>query len=1029
MGGFNPARFFVARWQFTLLAFFLLALLGLNSFLTIPRSEDPHFPIPIVVVRAVLPGASPSEMEQLVAKPIEDAVNGLDEIHSVHSSSGDNASVIRVEFSWNGDPERRYDQVVREVNAIRGNLPAGLTRLEIQRARTTEVAVFQAALTSDTLPMRRLEKVARRLRDRLNRANGVREAKYWGATPSEVRVALDLARLSQLKLPASAVSDALRAAGSEAPIGSVHAGERRFDVKSGGSFHDLDTVADTVVATRGRTPIKVKDVAQVGWAADEPQHITRFNGKRAILITATQKDGADITAVTASIKSILAQEENTLPGGVKLERGFFQADNVKHRLDKLFRDFGIALALVLITLLPLGFRAGLVVALSIPLSLLIGLTGLQALGFSLNQLSISGLVLALGLLVDDSIVVTENIARRMREGEDRITAAINGTGQIALAVLGCTACLMLAFLPLLALPGGSGGYIRSLPVTVLCTIAASLLVSLTIIPFLASRLLRSHDDPEGNALLRGVNGVIHNLYRPVLHRSLERPAVALVLIFALCLTAFPMLKAIGSSLFPAAETPQFLVQISTPNGASLARTGQALAFTEARLSKEPDIIWRASNLGRGNPQIYYNQNQREADTTFAEVYASLRAWTPGRSDKLLDHLRHDLAAYPGAKIKVIEFMNGPPIDAPIAVRLTGENLDVLKALAARAETILRATPGTRDVDDPLRLDRTDLNLGLDEGKAAALGVPAGAARRLARLALSGEDAARYREPDGDDYPVRVRLPMAERNDLSALNQIYVPTADGAAPLSAIATPTLQSSPAHIDRYNRERTVTVTAYVQTGFLTSKVTKDATDKLKAELSLPPGYRTSLGGQAEAQSEGFAGMGAAITTAVLGILAVLVLEFGRLRTAFVVAAIIPLGVFGAVAALWITGNSLSFTAVIGIIALIGIEIKNSILLVDFAEGLRRDGMPLREAIEKAGEIRFLPVLLTSVTAIFGLLPLAFEHSGLYSPLSIAIIGGLISSTLLSRVATPVTYLLLAGREDTRRPVDAPLPSGAPA
>ena len=193
----------------------LLALLGLNSFNTIPRSEDPHFPIPIVVVRAVLPGASPSEMEQLVAKPIEDAVNGLDEIKSVQSSSGANAAVVRVEFSWNGDPERRYDQVVREVNAIRGNLPQGLTRLEVQRSRTTEVAVFQAALTSDTLPMRRLEKVARRLRDRLNRAPGVREAKYWGATPSEVRVALDLARLAQLKLPASAVTDALRSAGAE----------------------------------------------------------------------------------------------------------------------------------------------------------------------------------------------------------------------------------------------------------------------------------------------------------------------------------------------------------------------------------------------------------------------------------------------------------------------------------------------------------------------------------------------------------------------------------------------------------------------------------------------------------------------------------------------------------------------------------------------------------------------------------------------------------------------------------------------
>jgi multidrug efflux pump subunit AcrB len=319
---------------------------------------------------------------------------------------------------------------------------------------------------------------------------------------------------------------------------------------------------------------------------------------------------------------------------------------------------------------------------------------------------------------------------------------------------------------------------------------------------------------------------------------------------------------------------------------------------------------------------------------------------------------------------------------------------------------------------------------VDAGKAGVLGVPAGAPRRVARLALSGDDAARFRDADGDDYPVRVRLPMQARNDLSALSKIYVPTAAGATPLGAVASPTFLTTPARVDRYQRERAVTVTAYVQTGYLTSAVTKDAVARLKRDLVVPPGYSSSLGGQAEAESQSFAGMGAAVLTAVLGIMAVLVLEFGRFRTAIVVAGIIPLGVFGAIGALFLTGNSLSFTAVIGIIALIGIEIKNSILLVDFTEQLRREGMPLREAIERAGEVRFLPVLLTSVTAIFGLIPLALEHSGLYSPLSIAIIGGLIASTLLSRIATPVMYLLVSGKDGHDEAiVPQTLPPGAPA
>jgi multidrug efflux pump subunit AcrB len=1026
---FNPAAFFVRRWQFTLVAFVLLALLGLNAFGSIPRAEDPHFPVPFIIVRAVLPGTSPTEMEQLVAKPIEDAINGLDDVKTVRSTSVDSVTVIRAEFQWSGDPERRYDQVVREVNALRGSLPAGLSRLEVQRGRTTEVAIFQVALSSDILPDRRLEKVAHRLRDQLNRIAGIRQATYWGAPQTEARVALDLAKLSQLKLPASAVADALRAAGVETPVGTVHAGDRRFSVKSGGAFHDLDHIGEIAVATQAGQPVRVRDVATVSWATDEPTHITRFNGHRALFVTATQKDDADVAQISKAVNASLDQFEKTLPAGVKLERGFFQADNVKHRLDRLFRDFGLALLLVLITLLPLGLRAGTVVMVSIPLSLLIGLSLLQAFGFSLNQLSISGFVLSLGLLVDDSIVVVENIARRLRGGEDRTTAAINGAGQITLAVIGCTGCLMLAFLPLMALPGGAGAYIKSLPVTVLCTIAASFVVSLSIVPFLASRLLSKHENPEGNAILQRVDRVIHQGYRPLLHRAMAAPWITLGFMLLVVLTTLPMAKAIGTSLFPAAETPQFLVKVENPDGAALAETARALKFAGDRVRRLPQVKWVAANLGRGNPQIFYNQTQHEADPTFGELYVSLKDWKPGESDRLVDNLRADLRRYPGPKISVVTFENGPPLEAPIAVRFTGENLQVLKALAARAEAVLRSTPGTRDVSNPLRVDRTDLDLGVDEGKAAILGVPAGAPRRVARLALSGDDAARFRDADGDDYPVRVRLPMAQRNDLAALSQIYLPTAGGqSTALASVATPTLVSSPARVERYQRERAVTVTAYVETGRLTSAVTADAVSRLKRALVLPPGYGSSLGGQAEAESESFAGMGAAVITAVLGIMAVLVLEFGRFKTAIVVAGIIPLGVFGAIAALWATGNSLSFTAVIGVIALIGIEIKNSILLVDFTEQMRRDGMGLREAIERAGEVRFLPVLLTSVTAIFGLLPLAFEHSGLYSPLSIAIIGGLIASTLLSRIATPVMYLLVSrGDEDARAP--SAVPQGAPA
>lgn len=1014
---FNPAAFFVRRWQFTLVLFALFTLLGLNAFSAIPRTEDPQFPSPFMSVRTVMPGATPAEMEQLVSKPIEDALDALDDVQEVRSTSADGTSQVRVEFTWGTNTDRKYDEVVREVNALRSRLPAGVSRMDVQRARTIEVSIMQVALVSEHLPMRRLEKTADRLREAILRVPGVRDARYWGMPPSEMRVAIDLGRLAQLRLPASAVADALSRAGIEAPVGAVHAGDRRLTVRQGGAFDSIAAVEAVPVTSVSGRVVRVRDLATVSWETVEREHITRFGGKRAVLISANQKEGADVTAITRELGGALDAFEKTLPAGVKLERAFFQADNVSHRLSGLTRDFVLALLIVAVTLLPLGWRAAGVVMVSIPLSLLMGLALIHALGFSLNQLSVAGFVLALGLLVDDSIVVTENIARRLREGEDRLTAAIQGTGQIALAVIGCTGCLMLAFLPLMMLPEGSGAFIRSLPVTVLATVAASFVVSVTVIPFVASRLLSRHEDPEGNRMLRAINDGIHRLYRPLLHLGLERPWRALAVILALCLLTVPLLGAVGTSLFPPAETPQFLVRVETPEGTALAATDRAVAHVERRLAREPGLVWYAANSGRGNPQLYYNVGQQEPAPNFGEVAAAYPAWQPGKSNARIEQLRREFGAYPGAKISVHVFEQGAQTEAPVAIRISGPDLAALKALARTAETALAATPGVRDVGNPLRLDRTDLSLGIDDQKAAALGVAAGEARRITRLALTGEPAARFRDGDGDDYPVTVRLPMDGRNELAAFDRIYVPGRDGAAvPLSAIAKPAPEGGPARIDRFNRDRTVTVTAYVRPGFLTSRVTADGVANVRQSLSLPPGYRLSVGGEAEAQSRSFAGLGAAILIAVLGILAVLVLEFGRFRTVAVVAGIIPLGLFGAVAALWVTGYSLSFTATIGLVALIGIEIKNSILLVDFTEQLRGQGVATREAIERAGEVRFLPVLLTSVTAIGGLLPLAFEGSGLYSPLAIAIIGGLVSSTILSRIATPVMYLLLAGRDQEK-------------
>jgi multidrug efflux pump subunit AcrB len=1022
-------EFAVRRWQITLVVFAMLAAMGLSALLSIPRSVDPHFPIPVVAIVAIQPGADPSDMEQTVAKPIEDVLRGIDNIDEIISRSVDGSTVITAVFDWGGDTEKYYDEVVREVNAIRGTLPPNLQRLEFRKVRTTESAVLQLALVSETASVRRLEKLAEDLRDRITQVDGIRRSAVFGIAKPEVRVAIDSGRLAQIGLPVTAVTDALRAGGSDLPAGAVHSGGQRLNVEAGGAFRSLAEVAETPVrATDGRV-VRVGDVADVAWRTEEASHITRFNGERAIWVTALQKDNINVLDVRDGVMAVVETFRETLPPDVRLEVGFDQSRDISAKLSILARDFAIALALVLITLLPLGLRASLVVMVSIPLSLAMGVMAMQLLGFTLNQLAITGFIVALGLLVDDSIVVTENIARHLRMGKPRLQAALDGTKQISVAVLGCTATLLFAFLPLVFLPEGAGMFTRSLPLAVLVTVAASLVISLTIVPFLASRILPRNEDPHGNRILQAVQGGIHRFYAPVLHWSLTHPRRALLAAMTLCLSAFALVPVIGSSLFPPADATYFLVEVEGGEGASLAETDKAIAYVDSVLAREPLIESRLANTGRGNPQVFYNVREEGQSTNVGNVLAVMKEWDVRESPALLNRLRETFDDYPDARILVREFLNGPPIDAPIVVYINGPELGELKRLAGVVETILRETPGTRDIENPLAVDRIDLNLGIDDEKAALLGVPAGSVRRAARLALAGEPAGRFRDSEGDAYDVVVRLPMDAYQPVSALDAIYVPSASGGAiPLRQIATPRLESAPAQINRYQQQRSVNVSSYIQKGALTSAVSRDVYARLEA-VDLPPGYSFIAGGEAQASERSFSGMGRIVLLAIFGILAVLVLEFGRFRETAVVAGVIPLGMFGGLIALFLTGNSLSYNALIGFVALIGIEIKNSILLVDFTTQLRQQGVELREAIERAGEVRFLPVLLTSITAIGGLMPLALSGSGLYSPLAWVIIGGLVSSTLLSRVVTPVMYLLLVRHAPALDPDIAAEAQGRPA
>lgn len=1006
-------RFFIDRWQFTAVLFLLLGALGVGAILAIPKAEDPIVEFPGVAVSVVLPGADAEQMERLVAIPIEDAINAIEDIREIRSSSRAGVAVVSVEFNWGADPEEKFGEVVRELNVVRPRLPDGVVDIRSRRFNPAQTSIVQIALTSEDAPFRQLESYAKALRDSLERAPGVQQAEVWGAPPAEVRVAANLDQLAAYRLPLTAVADALQREGLDTPIGAVEAGGRRFNVQASGSFNSLDEIRGVALRADRGSVLTVGHVAEVSWANDERAHITRFNGQRAVFVSARARLGEDIFPVLDSVRGRIDSFAETLPENIVLHRGFDQSETVQHRLGNLGRDFGIAIVLVLLTLLPLGFRASMVVMVSIPLSLAMGVTAMHALGYSLNQLSIAGFVLALGLLVDDSIVVTENISRHLRQGLAPREAAIAGVQEINIAVIGCTATLLLAFLPIMALPEGAGAFVRSLPVAVVVTIIASLIVALTIIPFLASRWLPRESVGKSNALLDTVMGAIHAFYRPALHFALMHPRKTVFVALAGFILSLGLVPQLGFSLFPENDSPYFLVEVETPQGAAVSETDRAVRFVDGVLASHPEIEWRFANTGRGNPQIFYNEIPPEQLSNVGQVYARFGEWHRREGMAKLEEIRAQLDQYAGARINLRRFTNGPPIEAPIAVQISGADLAAISEIAGEVERIVRETPGTRDISNPMAERLIDLDLAIDDAEATLRGVPAGSIDQNLRIAVGGVRVAQFRDPAGDAFPVTLRAPRDDTMPVSALERLYVWNSTGdALPLGEIANPRLEAGPASIDRLQRQRTATVSAYTQSGFLISAVTDDVAERLSV-ISLPPGYAINFGGQAEAQQRSFSGLGPAILIAMFGVMAVLLLEFGTFAVTGVVAFVIPFGIMGGLIALWIGGESLSFTAIIGFIALIGIEIKNSILLVEFANQLRERGVPLHEAIERAGEVRFLPVLLTSATAIGGMTPLLLEDSPLFSPIAMVLIGGLISSTLIARIVTPAMYLLLAPKD----------------
>ncbi len=1004
-------RLALENYRFTVIMIGLLVVFGFLSLMTMPRSEDPLVTPPGTNVIVVYPGANPEDLEQLVVDPIEEAINELDDIKILSASMRDGLAVVTVEFEAGSDADEKYSDVVQEVNAIRDDLPNEVLELRIEQFSVTDVHIMQIAFVSETATYRQLEDEADLLKDELETVPGVKRVDIVAYPEQEVRVSIDLARAAERGISLTQIENAIRATNTNIPGGHVDIGSRRFTIQTSGTYDNLADLKKTVVRAGEAEVVYLDDVADIDFDYADRAHYARVNGERAIFVVVRQKERTNIMAISNELHNRLEAFAPTLPSSIDMRMVFDQSESVNRRVNGFFGNLLQGLLLVgLVVFLAATVRAALVVMLAIPISLAIGIGWLDFSGFGLQQISIAGLVIALGLLVDNAIVVTENIQAFMRKGMKPIEAAVAGTKQVAWAITSATITTVFAFFPIIFMPDLTGDFVRSMPMMVVYALLASLIVSIVLTPFLSSRLIRPGKDTEPRRMRAVLERQVSGPYTKTLNFALRRPFVVLGIASLIFLGSLTLVPVVGISFFPKAEKPQMIVNIDAPDGTSLDATDSLATHVESVLATYPVIKTYAVNVGKGNPRIYYNVFPKNETPNHAQIFIELNS-TDGRVfDETLASLRADLDGIPGARIVVKEFEQGPPVEAPIAIRVVGDNLDSLRNISRNVERFFSETPGVINIDNPLATAKSDLHVAIHREKAAILGVPLVEIDRTVRAAVAGSPVSSYRDDDGDEYDIVVRLPIENKTTLTDFDRISVASMTGGmVPLRQLASIEFETGPQRISHVDLKRTSMITADVSGARSVTDATLDIVAKLD-QYEWPKGYSYQIAGELESQQESTGNLGQATIGAILAIFAILVLQFGSFKQPLVVFAAIPLAIIGSILALLITGYSFSFMALVGVSSLVGIVINNSIILVDYTNLLRREqGMSVVDALRTAGQARFIPIVLTTLTTVGGLLPLTLGGGTLWGPMGWAIIGGLLMSTFLTLLIVPVLYSLV--------------------
>jgi HAE1 family hydrophobic/amphiphilic exporter-1 len=1008
-------------------------VLGIVSMSRLGIDLFPDISFPFVNVIVVYPGASPEEVETLVTKPIEDAVAGINGVKRVQSRSTDSLSTVGVELRLEVDAQNAAAEVREKVAAIRGRLPKDIEDPTIVRFDVAGLPIMTFAVGSNQPSEVTRRQIEDDLKPLIEQIDGVAAVEVNGGDVREVQVDLDPGRLEALGLPVNVVADKLAVENLDVPGGRMTRQGQTLSLRTKGEFQSVAEVENVILRSEAGSTVRVRDVGRVTDGYEERTSTTRLNGVDAVSFSIKKQSGANTAAISERVHALLARVAPNFPG-LEIRQVHDDAEFIKANIAQVREHiiFGGVMAVLVIFLFMRDWRSTLISALALPTSVIATFFFMWMAGFTFNMMTLMGLSLVIGILIDDAVVVRENIYRHMEHGADPMTAAHRGTAEIGLAVMATTFTILAVFLPVGFMTGIVGQFFKSFALTIAFAVAMSLLVAFTLDPMLSSRFVRYIPPEERTRTRTGrlferwgrAYDALDRRYHRVLGWALRHPWKTLAAAGAVFLASLGSAAFMGTEFVPVEDRGEFQVIVDLPPGTSFDESVAAVAKIEQDIKAIPEVRQVFSTVGvNGQVRSSTIRVRTNKKNERARGLAAIK-----------NEVRAKVAAMPFVDGKVAdpEFMQGAPYEPPINVFVRGDDLAQLQRISNEIEAKVRQVPGAVDISTNLESGQPEVVAQVDRALAADLGFSVGSIGTQLRSMVEGIVPTKLR--DGDrEYDIRVRLAPEYRNDPAAILRTPLYSSTGAAVRAGeVARFAPAVGPSNIDREQRRRQAKVGVDIANGYALGDVTKGI-EKAIATIEMPPNFEWGFAGDVELMQESAAALGLALILAVAFIYIVLASQFESFVEPFLIMLSLPLAIVGALLLLLVTGKNIGMPAMIGVVMLMGLVTKNAILLVDYTNQLRREGLSVKDALLKAGPVRLRPIIMTTIAMILGMTPSAFgngDGSEFRAPISIATIGGLFTSTLLTLVVVPVSYLLL-DRVIVRVKAwrEAPLPAWAKA